>query len=198
MSNYNERNPTLSFRVDRKEKNKLDREAEKKKTTVNDLAKDVLTKFLKGELIPAKDDQQKELTQLRIEKIKAEIEYLKIKNNFAINFNQPISRSATVHIKPEIIVETPDPYTKNVEPDINWKKAQRELIEVGNKISPYDASNKRLQCVECGCLFGWKNQDEYVEKMGELKNHLLLKHDRPFNALEREVIDNLTYEGDST
>ena len=34
MSNYNERNPTLSFRVDRKEKNKLDREAEKKKTTV--------------------------------------------------------------------------------------------------------------------------------------------------------------------
>ena len=62
MSNYNERNPTLSFRVDRKEKNKLDREAEKKKTTVNDLAKDVLTKFLKGELIPAKDDQQKELT----------------------------------------------------------------------------------------------------------------------------------------
>jgi len=198
MSNYNERNPTLSFRVDRKEKNKLDREAEKKKMTVNDLAKDVLTKFLKGELIPAKDDQQKELTQLRIEKIKAEIEYLKIKNNFAINFNQPISRSATVHIKPEIIVETPDPYTKNVEPDINWKKAQRELIEVGNKISPYDASNKRLQCVECGCLFGWKNQDEYVEKMGELKNHLLLKHDRPFNALEREVIDNLTYEGDST
>ena len=47
MSNYNERNPTLSFRVDRKEKNHLDRVAEKKKMTVNDLAKDILSKFLK-------------------------------------------------------------------------------------------------------------------------------------------------------
>ena len=103
---------------------------------------------------------------------------MEIKNNFAINFNQPISRSASVHIKPEIIVETPNSV---------------ETIR-----SPYDASNKRLQCVECGWLFCWKNQDEYVEKMGELKNHLLLKHDRPFNALEREVIDNLTYEGVST
>ena len=178
MSNYNERNPTLSFRVDRKEKNKLDREAEKKKTTVNDLAKDVLTKFLKGELIPAKDDQQKELTQLRIEKIKAEIEYLKIKNNFAINFNQPISRSATVHIKPEIIVETPNSV---------------ETIR-----SPYDASNKRLQCMECGCLFGWKSKDEFVEKMGELHSHLMIKHNRRFNALEKDVIEKLEYEGDST
>ena len=178
MSNYNERNPTLSFRVDRKEKNKLDREAEKKKTTVNDLAKDVLTKFLKGELIPAKDDQQKELTQLRIEKIKAEIEYLKIKNNFAKNFNQPISRSATVHIKPEIIVETPN----SVEP-----------IR-----SPYDASNKRLQCMECSALICWKNQDEYIESIGKLETHLMLNHNRRFNVLEKEVIDNLRYEGDST
>jgi len=178
MSNYNERNPTLSFRVDRKEKNKLDREAEKKKTTVNDLAKDVLTKFLKGELIPAKDDQQKELTQLRIEKIKAEIEYLKIKNNFAINFNQPISRSATVHIKPEIIVETPNSV---------------ETIR-----SPYDASNKRLQCMECSALICWKNQDEYIESIGKLETHLMLNHNRRFNVLEKEVIDNLRYEGDST
>ena len=36
--------------------------------TVNELAKDVLSKYLKGELILAKDDQQKELTRLRIEK----------------------------------------------------------------------------------------------------------------------------------
>ena len=64
--------------------------------------------------------------------------------------------------------------------------------------SPYDESNKRLQCIECGCLFGWKNQDEYFEKAGELKIHLMLKHNRQFNVLEKEVIDNLTYEGDST
>ena len=177
MSNYNERNPTLSFRVDRKEKNKLDREAEKKKTTVNDLAKDVLTKFLKGELIPAKDDQQKELTQLRIEKIKAEIEYLKIKNNFAINFNQPISRSASVHIKPEIIVETPNSV---------------ETIR-----SPYDESNKRLQCTDCGCLFTWNSRDNFIDQMGEFHRHLLSKHNRELNPIEKDVIMKLTYEGDS-
>ena len=45
MSNYNERNPTLSFRVDRKEKNHLDRVAEKKKMNVNELAKDVPLKI---------------------------------------------------------------------------------------------------------------------------------------------------------
>ena len=85
MSNYNERNPTLSFRVDRKEKNHLDRVAEKKKMTVNDLAKDILSKFLKGDLILAKDDQQKELVQLRIEKLKAEKKYAQIKNNYLID-----------------------------------------------------------------------------------------------------------------
>jgi hypothetical protein len=103
MSNYNERNPTLSFRVDRKEKNHLDRVAEKKKMTVNDLAKDILSKFLKGDLILAKDDQQKELVQLRIEKIKAEIKYLQIKNNYYDTFNQPMSRRAEIAIKPQVI-----------------------------------------------------------------------------------------------
>ena len=196
--NYNEKHPTISFRVDKKYKIFLDNDAEKQSSAPTQIANNIIKKYYDGDLVDKKSDIVLEMQKLRIEKLKQEIAYLKIKNDFATNFNRPISRSATVHIKPEIIVETPDPYTKNVEPDINWKKAQRELIEVGNKISPYDASNKRLQCVECGCLFGWKNQDEYVEKMGELKNHLLLKHDRPFNALEREVIDNLTYEGDST
>ena len=103
---------------------------------------------------------------------------MEIKNNFAINFNQPISRSASVHIKPEIIVETPNSV---------------ETIR-----SPYDASNKRLQCMECGCLFGWKSKDEFVEKMGELHSHLMIKHNRRFNALEKDVIEKLEYEGDSS
>ena len=198
MTKYNERNPTFSFRMSGNKRSKLDKLAKIDKVSTNELARKIIDDFLDNKLVRLGDDLQTTKTKLQIEKLKQEIEYMKIKNAFATNFNQPLSRSATVHIKPEIIVESPDPYTKNVEPDINWKKAQRELIEVGNKISPYDASNKRLQCVECGCLFGWKNKDEYVEKMGELKNHLLLKHDRPFNALEREVIDNLTYEGVST
>ena len=197
--NYNERNPTFSFRLNHLLNQRLTKMAKLEKQTTNELARTILSNYLNGKLVEKKsDDKQERLLELKIKKLEQEIKYMEIKNAFAQNFHAPLSRSATVHIKPEIIVETPDPYTKNVEPDINWKKAQRELIEVGNKISPYDASNKRLQCVECGCLFGWKNKDEYVEKMGELKNHLLLKHDRPFNALEREVIDNLTYEGVST
>ena len=179
MTNYNERNPTLSFRVDRKEKNHLDRVAEKKKMTVNELAKDVLSKYLKGELILAKDDQQKELTRLRIEKIKAEIEYLKIKNKFAENFHSPLSRSATIHIKPQIIGEN--------------NKSTQEIQQ-----SPYDAKNRRIQCVDCGILFCWRtNSEEMRWVIGEYRKHLLVKHGRNMNPFESDVINNLEFEGAS-
>ena len=179
MTNYNERNPTLSFRVERKEKNLLDRMAEKKKTTVNDLAKDILTKYIKGELILAKDDQQKELMKLRIEKIKSEIKYMEIKNNYFETFNAPMSRSATVHIKPQVIVENNNP-TQEVQQ------------------SPYDAKNRRIQCVECGVLFFWKtNSDEMRWVIKEYKKHLLVKHGRNMTIFESDVIDNLEFEGAS-
>ena len=102
---------------------------------------------------------------------------MKIKTEFAENFHAPLSRSASISIKPSLVVETPN---------------SAETIR-----SPYDEANKRLQCVECGCLFGWKNRDEFVEKIGELHSHLMLKHDRRWNALEKEVIENLHYEGAS-
>ena len=176
MSNYNERNPTLSFRVDKKEKNHLDRVAEKKKMNVNELAKDVLSKYLKGELILAKDDQQKELTQLRIEKIKAEIQYLKIKNNFAENFERPMTRRAEIAIKPQII-------------------EQKQVFQ--NPQSPYDASNKRFQCVDCGQLFCWYSESEFNSQMQEFQRHLVSKHDRAKTEIERDVLFSLKYEGDS-
>ena len=176
MSNYNERNPTLSFRVDKKEKNHLDRVAEKKKRNVNELAKDVLSKYLKGELILAKDDQQKELTQLRIEKIKAEIQYLKIKNNFAENFERPMTRRAEIAIKPQII-------------------EQKQVFQ--NPQSPYDASNLRLQCVDCGSLFCWYNEQEFNSQMAEFQRHLVSKHNRVKTEIERQVLIELKYEGDS-
>ena len=178
MSNYNERNPTLSFRVDRKEKNHLDRVAEKKKMTVNDLVKDILSKYLKGELILAKDDQQKELTKLRIEKIRAEIQYLKIKNNFAETFNQPMSRRAEIQIKPQIIVE------------------QKQVFQ--NPQSPYDASNKRLQCIDCGILFTWNSEKNFNDQLAEFQRHIVSKHDRVKTEIERQVLIELKYEGDST
>ena len=177
MSNYNERNPTLSFRVDRKEKNHLDRVAEKKKMTVNDLVKDILSKYLKGELILAKDDQQKELTKLRIEKIRAEIQYLKIKNNYAENFNAPMSRRAEIAIKP-LIVE------------------QKQIFQ--NPQSPYDASNKRLQCIDCGILFTWNSEKNFNDQLAEFQRHIVSKHDRVKTEIERQVLIELKYEGNST
>ena len=176
--NYNNRYPAFSFRIDFNLKRKLDKLSVLEKMSTNEFARKIITMYLKNELVKKTEDLQTEKTKLQIEKLKQEVAYMKIKNAFATNFNQPLSRSATVHIKPEIIVETPNSV---------------ETIR-----SPYDASNKRLQCVECGCLFGWQNKDEYYEKAGELQTHLMLKHDRRFNALEKEVIDNLTYEGDST
>ena len=177
--NYNQRNPTFSFRLSHLLNQRLTKMAKLTRESTNEHARTVLTKYLKGELVEKKsDDKHERLLELKIKKLEQEIKYMEIKNNFAINFNQPISRSATVHIKPEIIVETPNSV---------------ETIR-----SPYDASNKRLQCMECGCLFGWKSKDEFVEKMGELHSHLMIKHNRRFNALEKDVIEKLEYEGDST
>ena len=144
--------------------------------TVNDLAKDILSKFLKGELILAKDDQQKELVQLRIEKIKAEIKYLQIKNNYFETFNQPMSRKAEIAIKPQII-------------------EQKQVFQ--NPQSPYDESNKRLQCVDCGSLFCWYSEQEFNSQMQEFQRHLVSKHNRVKTEIERDVLIELKYEGDS-
>ena len=177
MSNYNERNPTLSFRVDRKEKNHLDRVAENKKMTVNDLAKDILTKYLKGELVSKKDDHQLELIKLKIEKLKLENKYLQIKCDFADNFHAPISQSASHFLKPKPMI-------------INETQSQEFQ-------SPYDASNHRLQCVDCGILFNWYSKDEFNSQLQKFQRHLSENHKRKMNDTEKEVITYLSYEGDS-
>ena len=176
--NYNNKFPTFSFRIEKYYDQKLTKLASQDKKSRTEFAKTIIVKYLKGELIEKTLDLQTELTKLKIEKIKQQIKYMEIKNNFATNFNQPLSRSATIHIKPEIIVETPN---------------SSEPIR-----SPYDASNKRLQCMECSALICWKNKDEYVESIGKLETHLMLNHNRRFNVMEKEVIDNLQYEGNST
>ena len=177
MSNYNYRNPTLSFRLERAELLHLEKFAEKKDMNVNGIAKQIITKYLKGEIIDAKDELQTELVKLRIEKIKAEIEYLKIKNNFAETFNAPMSRRAEIAIKPQIIVE------------------QKQVFQ--NPQSPYDASNRRLQCTDCGSLFCWYSEQEFNSQMQEFQRHLVSKHDRAKTEIERQVLIELNYEGDS-
>ena len=114
------------------------------------------------------------MQDLRMEKITEEIRYLKIKNDFAENFDQPLSNSATRMLKPAI--------TNNQELSFQ---------------SPYDASSKRLQCVDCGVLITWDNFESYLTQIPEYKKHILNKHNRELSAIEKDVIDNLKYEGKS-
>ena len=175
--NYNEKHPTISFRVDKKYKILLDNDAEKQSSAPTQIANDIIKKYYDGDLVDKKSDIVLEMQKLRIEKLKQEIAYMKIKNAFATNFNRPISRSATVHIKPEIVVES----------------ATKEIIH-----SPYDAQNKRLQCVECMCLFTWTGKNDFIDQLGEFHRHLLSKHNRELNPIEKDVVLKLEYEGDST
>ena len=175
--NYNNKFPTFSFRIEKYYDQKLTKLASQDKKSRTEFAKTIIVKYLKGELIEKTLDYQTELTKLKIEKIKQEIKYMKIKNDFATNFNRPLSRSATVHIKPEIVVES----------------ATKEIIH-----SPYDAQNKRLQCVECMCLFTWTGKNDFIDQLGEFHRHLLSKHNRELNPIEKDIILKLEYEGDST
>ena len=179
--NYNERNPTFSFRLSHLLNQRLTKMAKLSRESTNEHARTVLTKYLKGELVEKeRDDKQEKLLELRIKKLEAEIKYTEIKNNYFENFHQPMSRSATVHIKPQVIVE-------------NSRVAPQEIQQ-----SPYDAKNRRIQCVECGVLFFWKtNSDEMKWVIKEYKKHLLVKHGRNMSIFESDVIDNLEFEGAS-
>ena len=58
--------------------------------------------------------------------------------------------------------------------------------------------NKRLQCVDCGSLFCWYSEQEFESQMQEFQRHLVSKHDRAKTEIERQVLIELKYEGDST
>jgi len=169
--NYSEKNPTVAFRIEKKLFQKLEREAIQKKITNSEISREIITKYLKLELI---ENNQTEYDKLKLEKLKEEIRYLKIKNDFAENFDKPLSNSATRIIKPAI--------TNNQELSFQ---------------SPYDASSKRLQCVDCGVLLTWNSFESYLQQIKEYKQHILSRHNREFSPLEKNVIDNLKYEGKS-
>jgi len=119
---------------------------------------------------------QTEKIKLQIEKLKAEIKYAQIKNNYWENFKEPMSRRAQIAIKPQII-------------------EKQQVFQ--NPQSPYDESNRRLQCVDCGCLFCWYSEQEFNSQMQEFQRHLVAKHDRAKTEIERDVLIDLKYEGDS-
>lgn len=170
--NYSQKNPTVAFRIEKKFFDKLLRKAEKKKITNSEYSREIVTKFLNEELI---ENNQTEYDKLKLEKLKEEIRYLKIKNDFAETFDKPLSNSATRMLKPAIT-------TNN---------------EIINGVSPYDANNKRLQCTDCGILITWNSFDSYLTQIKEYKQHILSRHNREFTPLEKNVIDNLKYEGKS-
>jgi len=176
--NYKNKYPTFSFRIDHNLKTKLDKLAIIKKISTNEFARKIVTMYLKNELIEKTEDLQTEKIKLQIEKLKAEIKYAQIKNTYYENFNQPMSRMAERTIKPQIVVE------------------QKQVFQ--NPQSPYDASNKRLQCIDCGSLFCWYSEKEFNSQMQEFQRHLVSKHDRAKTEIERQVLIELKYEGDST
>ena len=174
--NYNRRNPTFSFRVEYNDRIKLDKLAKIDKISTNEFARKIITMYLKNELIKNTEDLQKEKIKLQIEKLKAEIKYAQIKNTYFENFNQPMSRRAEIAIKPQII-------------------EQKQVFQ--NPQSPYDESNRRLQCIDCGSLFCWYSEQEFNSQMQEFQRHLVSKHNRVKTEIERDVLIELKYEGDS-
>ena len=173
---YDNLHPTFSFRITKYEDQKITKLATQNQKSRTEFAKDIITKYLKGMLVEKSEDFQTELIKLKIEKLKAEIKYAEIKNNYFETFNQPMSRRAEIAIKPQII-------------------EQKQVFQ--NPQSPYDESNKRLQCIDCGSLFCWYSEQEFESQMREFQRHLVSKHDRAKTEIERQVLIELKYEGDS-
>ena len=183
--NYREKHPTFSFRIDPKEKRKLDKLAYIKKISTNEFARQILTKFLNDDLVEKTEDLQKIKMQLQIKKLEAEIKYMEIKNAYFENFKEPMSRRAQITVKPMIMGES----------EKNWKEWEQKSQ---NPQSPYDAKNKRLQCVDCGQLFTWENYEMYNIAIQEFQRHLVAKHNRVKTEIEKDVLLNLSYEGATT
>ena len=169
---YQTRNPTIAFRTTAYNKGKMEKEARSKKMELSKYCAAIIEDYVQGVLV--KEDQSSEMEKLRMEKLKEEIRYLKIKNDFAETFDQPLSNSARRMLKPAI--------TNNQELSFQ---------------SPYDASSKRLQCTDCGVLITWNSFDSYIAQIPEYKKHILNKHNRELSAIEKDVLDNLKYEGKS-
>ena len=169
---YQTRNPTIAFRTTGYNKGKMEKEARSKKMELSKYCAAIIEDYVNGVLV--KEDQSSEMEKLRMEKLKEEIRYLKIKNDFAETFDQPLSNSARRMLKPAI--------TNNQELSFQ---------------SPYDASSKRLQCTDCGVLITWNSFDSYIAQIPEYKKHILNKHNRELSAIEKDVLDNLKYEGKS-
>ena len=176
---YDTRNPSFTFRFGEYRHGKLTKLAKLNKMPVVDFVRSkILDPFIEGDLVPkAKDDLILEMSKLKLEKIKAEIEYLKLKNRYMETFGTPLSSAATRILKPQI-VPTPQQTTA--------------------LMSPYDEKNNRIQCVDCGILFTWSDRNEWLQQKHEFELHMTNKHGRPLSYLEKSVLTDISFSGVST
>ena len=102
---YDTRNPSFTFRFGEYRNGKLNKLAKAANMpTVDYVRSKILDPFIEGDLVPkAKDDLILEMSKLKLEKIKAEIEYLKLKNRYMETFGTPLSSAATRILKQQII-----------------------------------------------------------------------------------------------
>ena len=175
---YNDRNPSFTFRFGEYRHGKLNKLAKAAKmSTVDYVRSAILDPFLNGDLISkAKDDLAVEMTKLKLQKIKAEIEYLQLKNKYMETFGAPMSASATRILKPQIA-------------------STQQTTQI--TMSPYDAKNNIIQCVECSQLFRWENKDEFLKQKYEFELHMTNNHNRALSYLEKSVLDDLRFSGAS-
>jgi len=173
---YDKRNPPFCFRLGEYRHSKLNRLAAlSKMPAVEFLRQKILDPYLAGDLIEKpKDNLILEMSKLKLEKIKAEIEYLKLKNRYMETFGTPLSSAATRILKPQIIT-TPQQTT--------------ELM------SPYDEKNNRIQCTDCGILFSWSDRNEWLQQKHEFELHMTNKHGRALSYLEKSVLTDLSFSG---
>ena len=176
---YDTRNPSFTFRFGEYRHGKLNKLAKAANMpTVDYVRSKILDPFIEGDLVPrAKDNLILEMSKLKLEKIKAEIEYLKLKNRYMETFGTPLSSAATRILKPQIIT-----------------MPQQTTTEL---MSPYDEKNKRIQCVDCGILFSWHDRDEFLNQEYEFELHMTNKHGRAFTYLEKTVLTDLSFSGAS-
>gem|GEM_PF-2396255 len=173
---YNSRNPTIAFRVSSYSKGKLEKEASKEKMDVANYVKSIIEKYLDGELTKNEKTIEQELLKARLEKIKVETKYLQLKNDYFANFNKPLSDSGTR------ILSRAYNHQKIVAPEDQHQ-------------SPYDEANKRFQCVDCPTIFPFGSMDGFLSQMLEYKNHIVAKHNRELNAIEKDVFSKITFQG---
>jgi len=177
--NYDKLNPIFSFRMPVRQKEKLDKIAMQNKQSPNEFAKSLMIKYLANELVEKTEDLDKEMMKLRIEKLRMEIEYQKLKIGYIKNFDKPMSASATRILKPQIITMPDNPLNNQI------------------TVSPYDAKNNIIQCIECSQLFRWENKDEFLKQKYEFELHMTNNHNRALSYLEKSVLDDLRFAGAS-